>query len=313
MAAEAGFQNHIFQDETKAREWLEARIWPNGPFCPHCGSLSATRLEGKAHRPGLYQCNDCREQFTVTVGTLFERSHIPLHKWLFALYLLMSSKKGMSAHQAHRMLGISYKSTWFMMHRLREALREGQFPGPLGGEGKAVEADETFVGGKEKNRHRSKRRNASKEAVFSLVERNGAVRSFHLPKVDAATLRPVLVAQIDRKSYLMTDSATTYKLVGREFFSHQAVSHETGEYVRGEAHTNTVEGYFSILKRGIIGVYHHVSQEHLKRYLGEFDFRYNQRVALGVSDMQRTERAILGIVGKRLTYRRTDQRANEQA
>jgi transposase-like protein len=301
----------IFQDEIKAREWLEARIWPDGPYCPHCGSLSVTRLEGARHRPGLFQCNDCREQFTVTVGTLFERSHIPLNKWLMALYLLMSSKKGMSAHQAHRMLGISYKSTWFMMHRLREALREGKFPTALGGEGKTVESDETFVGGKDRNRHRNKRQGqGAKEPVMSLVERGGSVRSFHLPAVNAVTLREVLVAQIDRRSYLMTDSFAGYKLVGREFAKHEAVSHETGEYVRGDAHSNTVEGYFSILKRGITGTYHHVSQQHLKRYLGEFDFRYNERSKLGVTDMERTEKAILGIVGKRLTYRRPSQRAN---
>jgi transposase-like protein len=312
----ANLHNPIFQDETKAREWLEARIWPNGPFCPHCGSISATGLHGNAHRPGLYQCNDCREQFTVTVGTLFERSHLPLSKWLAALFLLMSSKKGISAHQMHRMIGVSYKSTWFMMHRLREALREGNFPGPLGGDGKFVEADETYVGGKETNKHKTKRAKHwrdAKEPVFSLVERAGQVRSFHLPEVTAKTLRPILVAQIDRKSFLMTDEHGGYETVGKEFASHQTVTHYAGEYVRGDAHTNTVEGYFSILKRGITGVYHHVSQEHLKRYLGEFDFRYNQRIALGVSDMQRTEKAILGIVGKRLTYRRAGDGANQQA
>jgi len=319
MAA-ANLQNPIFQDETKAREWLETRIWPNGPVCPHCGTLnSSTKLEGKAHRPGLYQCNqaECREQFTATVGTLFERSHLPLTKWLAALFLLMSSKKGMSAQQAHRMLGISYKSTWFMMHRLREALREGNFPGALGGDGKFVEADEAYIGGKEGNKHKSKRKvrggKGDKEPVFALVEREGRVRSFHLPEVTAKTLRTVLVAQVDRKSYLMTDEHGAYKMVGQEFARHEAVTHYAGEYVRGDAHTNTVEGYFSILKRGIMGTYHHVSQEHLKRYLGEFDYRYNQRTALGVSDMQRTERAIVGIVGKRLTYRRADNRANEQA
>jgi hypothetical protein len=224
----------------------------------------------------------------------------------------------MSAHQAHRMLGISYKSTWFMMHRLREALREGKFPGPLGGEGKIVEQDETFVGGKEKNKHRSMRAHthgeyARKEPVMSLVERGGAVRSFHVPEVNAETLRPIVVAQISRSSSLMTDSAPTSIWIGKEFAHHQVVNHRIGEYVRGEAHTNTVEGYFSILKRGLIGTYHHVSQQHLKRYVAEFDFRYNERAKLGISDMERTEKAILGIVGKRLTYRRSSERTNEQA
>ncbi|MGH6973609.1 MAG: IS1595 family transposase [Stellaceae bacterium] len=314
MAA-AELQNPIFQNETKAREWIEARIWPDGPVCPHCGVLNAsTKLEGEAHRAGLYQCNECREQFTATVGTLFERSKLPLNKWVMALYLLMASKKGFSAHQASRMLNVSYKSTWFMMHRLREALREGNFPFPLGGKGKTVEMDETFVGGKEKNKHRSKRKHvgtggAGKEAVFSLVEREGKVRSFHVPAVSANTLRPILVSQVDRGSYIMTDESAPAKMLGREFGRHQSVNHSIGEYVRGDAHTNTIEGYFSIMKRGINGVYHHVSQQHLKRYLAEYDFRYNERMALGVSDMKRTEKAIKGILGKRLTYRRTGTEA----
>lgn len=305
--------NPIFQNETKAREWLEANVWPEGPICPHCGEQDYTRLEGEAHRVGLYQCNECRKQFTVTVGTLFERSKIPLSKWLMATFLLVASKKGMSAHQLHRMLGVSYKSTWFMMHRIREALRDGTFPGALGGEGKIVEADETFIGGKEKNRHRSKRATKrlggswGKETVFSLVERGGQVRSIHTPSVTAATLRPILVAQVDRKSFLVTDDAGQYRHMGREFFRHETVNHGIEEYVRGEAHTNTVEGYFSILKRGITGTYHHVSQQHLKRYLAEFDFRYNERSKLGVTDTERAEKAIRGIVGKRLTYRRSDK------
>ena len=307
----------IFQDEAKAREWLETRIWPNGPVCPHCGCTddSVTKLLGEAHRAGLYQCNGCREQFTVTVGTLFERSKIPLNKWLMALFLLMSSKKGMSAHQVSRMLDVSYKSTWFMMHRLREALREGKFASPLGGEGKIVEADETYIGGKEKNKHRNKRVKGNiggkgKEAVFALVERGGSVRSQHIPEVNGKTLRPILVSQVDRKSFLMTDDAGQYFHVGKEYAGHETVNHGAGEYVRGEAHTNTIEGYFSILKRGITGTYHHVSQQHLKRYLGEFDFRYNERSGLGVNDVERMEKAIVGIKGKRLTYRRTDKTAN---
>jgi transposase-like protein len=247
--------NPIYSDEEAARKHFEAERWPDGPICPHCGSINnATELKGKSTRPGVYKCRDCAKPFTATVGTLFERSHIPLHKWLLAIHLLTSSKKGMSAHQLWRNLGFgSYRTAWFMAHRIRESFRE-LFPeeaGPLGGPGKAVEADETYIGGKEKNKHRVKRTSAvggqGKEIVFSLVERGGKVRSRHIPDVTAATLRPILVAQVDRKSFLMTDDAGQYRIVGREFFSHQTVNHGIEEYVRGEAHTNTVEGYFSIL------------------------------------------------------------------
>ncbi|MEQ8250570.1 MAG: IS1595 family transposase [Oceanibaculum nanhaiense] len=302
----------IFNDDDKAREHLEALRWPEGPVCPHCGSYDKIKkLEGKSTRPGVYKCNACRKPFSVTVGTVFERSKIPLSKWLLATHLLSAPKKGMSAHQLHRMLGITYKSAWFMAHRIREAMRpiDGS-EGPLGGEGKFVEADETFVGGKQKNKHRSKRAKTpvggswGKETVFSLVERGGNVRSIHTVSVTAATLRPILVAQVDRKSFLMTDDAGQYRYMGREFARHEIVNHGIEEYVRGDAHTNTVEGYFSILKRGITGVYHHVSQQHLRRYLGEFDFRYNERK---VSDTERAAKALKGIEGKRLTYRRTDE------
>ena len=311
--------NPIFTDEAKARKWLEKRIWADGPICPKCGSIDqATLMKGKTTRPGLYQCNYCREPFTVTVNTLYERSHIPLHKWLAATHLLMASKKGMSAMQVHRMLGVSYKSAWFMLHRIRESLRYND-EGPLGGEGKTVEADETFIGGKEKNKHRNKRQHvvttggAGKESVFSLVERDGRARSFHMETVSANTLRPILVTQVNRASKLMTDSAGMMNLAGDEFKSHQTVNHSIGEYVRGGVHTNTIEGYFSILKRGITGTYHHVSSQHLKRYLAEFDYRYNEREALGVSDAQRMEKSLKGIVGKRMTYRRTEKRAHKQA
>jgi transposase-like protein len=300
--------NKVFHDADKARVWLEKLLWADGPVCGHCGSINnATPLSS---RPGLYQCNakECRKQFTVTVGTLFERSHIPLNKWLMAAFLLCASKKGISTHQMHRMIGVSYKSTWFMMHRLREAMRDGTFSDPLGGANKVVEADETYVGGKAANR---KGKVPPKEAAFALVERDGRVRSFHVPAVNAKTLRPLLMQQVDRKSYLMTDEAAIYKAMGAEFMGHGSVNHSAEEYVRGGFwHTNTVENYFSILKRGIVGTYHHVSQQHLKRYLAEFDFRYNERTKLGVTDAERAAKALQGIVGKRLTYRRTDKGAN---
>lgn len=306
--------NPIYHDETKAREHLEALRWPDGAICPHCGVVgNAAKLEGKTTRPGLYKCRDCRKPFSVTVGTVFERSKIPLSKWLLATHLLSSSKKGMSAHQIHRTLGITYKSAWFMTHRIREAMRPNN-SGPLGGGNKVVEIDETYVGGKEKNKHRSKRTKgsqggANKEAVVSLVERDGKVRSFHLPEVTAKTLKPILKAQIDKKSYLMTDEARVYSTKAmQDFAGHGSVNHSIEEYVRGTFwHTNTIENYFSILKRGIVGTYHHVSQQHLKRYLGEFDFRYNERKALGVDDAARARKVLQGIAGKRLTYRRIDE------
>ena len=295
--------NPIFNDAENAREWLEALLWPEGPVCPHCGVIGAAyALRGKAHRAGLYKCKGCEKQFTVTVGTLFERSHIPLNKWLLAFHLMVGSKKGVSAHQIHRMLDMTYKTAWFMCHRIREAMREGALPAKLGGHNKVVEADETYIGGKAANR---KGKIPAKEAAFALVERDGAVRTFHVPAVNAKTLRPVLAAHVDRKSYLMTDDATVYVPMGRDFSGHGAVNHSIEEYVRGGFwHTNTVENYFSILKRGIIGTYHHVSQQHLKRYLGEFDFRYNMRINLGYDDSARMMLAARGVTGKRLTYRR---------
>jgi transposase-like protein len=312
----ANLQNPIFTNETKAREWLEARVWQQGPICPHCGATSddVTKLEGKAHRPGLYQCSECREQFTVTVKTVFERSKIPLTKWLAALFLLTASKKGVSAHQVHRSLGISYKSAWFMMHRLREALRQGGLA-PMGGSGKIVEIDETMIGRLEgaplhivTGQHWNWR-----NIVFTLVERGGSARSFHVGEATMATLLPIIRVNINRETSLMTDELSAYRRLGNEFASHEAVNHSAKEYVRGTVSTNTVEGYFSIFKRGMKGVYQHCKEKHLHRYLAEFDFRYNTRTALGYNDLMRAEIAAAGIKGKRLTYRRPYKQSQVEA
>jgi transposase-like protein len=265
----------------------------------HCGSADVTRLEGKKHRDGLLQCNKCREQFTVTVGTIFERSKIALNKWLLCNHLLCAGKKGMSAHQIHRMLGVTYKTAWFMCHRIREAMKDDA--SPLGGEGKTVEADEAYIGGKQKNR--AYRKVAPKKMVLSLVERgSGRARSFQIANIDAGKLRGALVTHVDRASHLRTDGSSGYTLVGKEFASHKYVDHVRGDYARGDRHSNTAENFFSILKRGVIGTYHHWSAAHLHRYLAEFDFRYSTK---DVSDRERADKALIGSFGKRLTYRRT--------
>lgn len=294
--------NPKFHDKDKAREHLEALRWPEGPVCPHCGGADKI-YEIKGGRAGLYKCGDCRKQFTVTVGTLFEGSKVPLNKWLMAVHLMCASNKGISSYQLHRMLGVTYKTAWFMTHRIREAMREDG-GGMLGGGGKIVEADETF-GNERKPKAQGKKGRGyhHKSKIFSLVERGGRVRSFHVPSITAATLKPVIKAQIDTESRLMTDEASQYTLVGREFAGHGVVSHGIGEYVRGDIHTNTIEGYFAIFKRGLKGSYHHISKRHLKRYLCEFDFRYNYRSSLEVTDAQRADIALKGIEGKRLMYR----------
>ena len=300
-------QQPHFQDPNKAREYLERIRWPKGPICPHCGSVSKDHyaLNGESTRPGLYKCSDCREQFTATVGTVFERSKIALHIWLQAVYLLCSAKKGISSHQLHRTLGVSYKTAWFMAHRIREAMTSNP-AGLLGGGGGTVEADETFWGNNKKVKGGKGRGYAHKMKVFALVERKGEVRSFHVANVQAKTLKAIITANVSKEANLCTDEASMYTKVGREFASHGVVKHGAKEYVRGDIHTNSIEGYFALLKRGLIGTYHKCGEQHLHRYANEFSFRFNNRAKLGVNDMMRTDAALRGISGKRLTYRRIE-------
>lgn len=320
--------HEIYQDADKAREHIEAIHWPHGPICPHCRNNHAdriTKLEGKSTRPGVYKCKDCRKPFSVTVGTVFERSHIPLNKWVLASHLMASSKKGMSAHQLHRMLGVTYKSAWFMAHRIREAMKEDvTSAGPMGGEGKTVEADETYIGQRETPRKLSPQRNgrpylksgggANKRIVVGLVERGGKARMFHLNNATKETVRDVLVRNADRKSILYTDSSRLYTTTGKEYASHKTTNHARNEYVRYEGeeviHSNTIENVFSVFKRGMVGVYQHCGEAHLHRYLAEFDFRYNRRAALKISDAERAEDILRMARDKRLTYRRTGEAAN---
>jgi transposase-like protein len=309
----------VFTDADKAREYMEAQRWPNGPVCPHCGNADAdkiTSLQGKAHRHGLYQCKECTDQFTVTVGTVYERSKIPLNKWLAAIFMLNAGKKGTSAHQIHRQLGVTYKTAWFMCHRIRESMRQEGLA-PLGGEGQIVEADETYFGDIPESKRRTTRKRytpytkggrsgpGGKRAIVSLVERGGRVRSFHPANADGEIVTKIVRENIARETRLHTDESRLYTRVGHEFASHETVTHSHGEYVRGDVHTNSVEGYFSIFKRGMKGVYQHCGEKHLHRYLAEFDFRYNHRSALGFSDGERAALSIKGAEGKRLTYRPT--------
>ena len=295
-----------FQNADKAREYLEALHWPHGPVCPHCGSGDdQTRLEGKKHRAGLVQCNKCRQQYTVTVGTVFERSKVPLNKWLLATHLMCASKKGMSAHQLHRMLGVTYKTAWFMAHRIREAMTD-QNPGPMGGEGSTIEADETYFG-KDKTAPKSRTPIRNMNKIVSLVDRTTgrATSVVFTDHLTSANMQRLLFTRVDRASRLITDEANHYTAAGKAFAKHEKVNHRIKEYARGDVTTNTVEGFFGIFKRGMRGIYQHCGQQHLHRYVAEFDFRYSNRSAHGVEDRERADIALMGTVGKRLTYRRT--------
>jgi transposase-like protein len=326
----ADMQNPMFTNEDAAREALEAVRWPDGAVCPHCGSTGedVARLEGKSGRPGLFYCNGCKGQFTVTVGTVFERSKIPITKWWMACHLLNSSKKGIDAHQMHRMLGVSYKSAWFMMHRLREAMRTGGLE-PLGGGGGVVEADETYFGKRDvphvspqrKGRpftKGGKRRND--RPIVALVERGGRVRTFHVAVADKVSVTKIVRNNVAKESRLHTDESNLYLGSDEHFDAHKSVKHTAKEYARNDivmgadgetfttetVHTNSAEGYFSIFKRGMRVIYQHCDEKNLHRYLAEFDFRYNTRTALGFNDGERAALAMKGIEGKRLTYRPTN-------
>jgi transposase-like protein len=315
----------VMQNEAAAIAWVESRVWPQGPVCPHCGGVERIgKMGGKATRIGLWKCYQCRKQFTVKVGTIFEDSHVAMNLWLQAMYLLCSSKKGISSNQLSRTLGVTLKTAWFMSHRIREAMRVTGLD-PMGGSGKVVEVDETYIGRLEGQPKRGRgSATTHKNTVLTLVERGGSARSFHIDGTSIADIAPILRANVKRESRLMTDEANVYPEVGTEFASHDAVNHSAKEYVRywnevtdqmrpdGKPQvetttitTNTVEGYYSIFKRGMKGIYQHCSEKHLHRYLSEFDFRYTNRVRHGIDDVERTARAVQGAVGKRLTYRTT--------
>jgi transposase-like protein len=296
----------IFTDKNIAREYLERSRWADGVYCPHCGGTEKNKkLEGKSHRPGLFQCGDCRKQFTVTVGTVFERSKVPLNKWLLAAFLMASSKKGISAHQLHRTIGVTYKTAWFMFHRIREAMRNDS-PVSFGSGGGTVEVDETFIG-KKNEKPKGARGYAHKNAVLALVDRDsGQSKSFIVDDVKASTLLSILRANIAKEAVIYTDEAKQYGKLGSEFGDHNFTTHSKGEYGRGVVHTNTIEGYFSIFKRGMKGVYQHCGTQHLHRYTAEFEFRYNHRIANDIDDTMRANAILKGAEGKRLTYRRID-------
>jgi transposase-like protein len=307
-----------FHSEPAAVAMLESILWPDGPVCPHCGAMGRiyalkdvrskpSRKHPKGvERHGLKKCGDCRKQFTVRVGTIFEDSHAPLHKWLQAIHLLCSSKKGISSHQLHRMLEVQYKTAWFMSHRIREAMRSGSLS-PMGGAGKFVEVDETLVGKRDGVPHREASGAGDMNVVLTLVNRKGEARSFHIDQANGETIIPIVRANVSEEAKLATDQATYYTGLEVGFAGHETVNHSIEEWVRGEITTNTVEGYFALFKRGMKGVYQHCSEKHLHRYLAEFDFRYNNRSALGVEDVERATKAVVGAKGKRLTYRSSDR------
>lgn len=299
-----------FHDEQAAYEFVEARVWPTGRVCPHCGTVDRSGpLSGKSTRIGTYKCYACRKPFTVKVGTIFESSHVKLHIWLQAIFLIASSKKGISSNQLHRTLGVTLKTAWFMSHRIREAMASGDLS-PFGSGGGAVEVDETFIGHDYtvKPKHEKKGRGyAHKHKVLALVDRTtGRARSMVVDDLKVSTLAPIVRENVDKAARLMTDEASHYTRIGREFAEHGVVAHNAGEYGRGDTHTNTIEGYFSIFKRGMKGVYQHCAKKNLHRYLAEFDFRYNERVANGVNDVTRADKILKGVVGRRLTYETTN-------
>jgi transposase-like protein len=308
--------NPIFTNEAKAIAHMEADRWPNGVTCPLCGADRPKKMGGKT-QAGMFLCPDCRGKFTVRTGTVFERSHIPLHKWLLATHLMAASKKGISAHQLHRMLGVTYKSAWFMAHRIREAMAPAPATAPMGGEGSVIEADELYISKPDSEHATEKARGgkytkggrsgtANKRVVVSLVERGGEVRSFHMK--DGASkdrIADLLKANVDPASHLHTDESRLYTGAEKHLAKHERVHHAKGEYARGSVTTNSVEGYFGIFTRGLMGTYQHVSEQHLARYLAEFDFRMSNREKLGVNDVSRAARILKGAEGKRLTYRQT--------
>lgn len=297
-----------FHNEEAAYAYVEAWLWPDGPVCPHCGNCDPKRigrLQGKTTRIGLRKCYECKRPFTVKIGSIFEDSHAPMHLWLQAIHMMVSSKKGISTRQLQRTLNVGMKTAWFMGMRIREAMKDGGMP-PLGGEGSTIEIDETYVGGKAHNRHQHQRgrgrgRDIPKAPVFALVERGGAVRAYHVPTVSGANLAAIVDKHVAQGSLIYSDENHTTRHAASAFRS-ERVNHKDGEYVRGDVYTNTVEGFFSILKRGITGVYHNVSEAHLQRYLAEFGFRYSNRSAVGIEDVERAGLAIAGAKGKRLTY-----------
>ena len=311
MAKLATFQDPIFQDETKAREALESVLWPDGPICRHCGNADADRIakmQGKSARPGLHYCNECKSEFTVTVGTVFERSKVPLTKWWMAAHLLNQGKNGASAHEIHRQIGVSYKTAWFMMHRLREAMAD-LAPGPMGGEGSAIQAEETYDGNTSKRAKGYRKGHSQKASIVALVEPGkGNTRVFHMKGgANSVDVREVLVTNVDRKSTLVTDESGLYTRVGKEFGGHETMNHTGREYVNPRGFTtNNVENFFLQFKRGMRGTYIHCGEQHVQRYLNEFAFRYNNRSGLGITDGERTALTMKGIEGKRLTYRPTN-------